>query len=141
MPRQRLRNLGIIIGEFPTGPYNAITDVAGILVGHTTLIYDEPRVARTGVTVITPRSGDVFRDQCFGAYHAFNGNGEMTGVHWLEESGLIGAPIAITNTHQVGLVRDALVEYETKNQGNSPRYIGTDRSRRESLDWRSGKTL
>lgn len=119
MPRQRLRDLGITIGEFPTGLYNAITDVAGVLVGHTTLIYDEPRVARTGVTVIIPRHGDVFTDQCFGAYHAFNGNGEMTGVHWLEESGLIGAPIAITNTHQVGIIRDALVEYETKKYADS----------------------
>lgn len=119
MPRQRLRDLGITIGEFPTGPHNAITDVAGVLVGHTTLIYDEPRVARTGVTVIMPRNGNVFTDQCFGAYHSFNGNGEMTGVHWLEESGLIGAPIAITNTHQVGIVRDALVEHETKKYADS----------------------
>jgi D-aminopeptidase len=112
MPRQRLRDLGITIGEFPTGQYNAITDVPDILVGHTTLIYDEPRVARTGVTVIVPRGGDVYQDQCYGAYHSFNGNGELTGVHWLEESGMVGGTIAITNTHQVGLVRDALVDYE-----------------------------
>lgn len=115
MPRQRLRELGIIIGEFPAGQYNAITDVPGVLVGHTTLIYDEPRIARTGVTVIVPRAEDVFNDQCYGAYHSFNGNGEMTGVHWLEESGLIGAPIAITNTHQVGVVRDALVNMRSNN--------------------------
>jgi len=119
MPRQRLRELGITIGEFPPGPYNAITDVPGILVGHTTLIYDAPRVARTGVTVISARHGDIYRDQCYGAYHSFNGNGEMTGVHWLEESGLIGAPIAITNTHQVGVVRDALVTYETQKYADS----------------------
>lgn len=119
MPRQRLRDLGIPIGEFPPGPHNAITDVAGILVGHTTLIYDEPRVARTGVTVIVPREGDVYHDQCYGAYHSFNGNGEMTGIHWLAESGLIGAPLAITNTHQVGLVRDALVAYEIQKHPDS----------------------
>jgi D-aminopeptidase len=110
----RLRDLNITIGDLPPGPHNAITDVPGILVGHTTLIYDEPRVARTGVTVIVPRDGDVYRNQCYGAYHALNGNGEMTGVHWLAESGMIGAPLAITNTHQVGVIRDALVEHETQ---------------------------
>lgn len=119
MLRQRLRDLGITIGEFATGQYNAITDVSGVLVGHTTLIYDEPRVARTGVTVIVPRTKDVFNDQCYGAYHSFNGNGEMTGVHWLKEAGLIGAPLAITNTHQVGIVRDALVEYEIQQHPES----------------------
>ena len=112
MTRARLRDLGITIGGLPTGPYNAITDVPGIRVGHSTLIYDEPRVARTGVTVIVPREGDILVDQCYAGFHSFNGNGEMTGMHWLEESGLLGSPIAITNTHQVGVVRDALVEHE-----------------------------
>jgi D-aminopeptidase len=119
MSRQRLRDLGVIIGEFPTGHHNAITDVPDLLVGHTTLIYDKPRVARTGVTVIVPRGGGVYHDQCYGAYHSFNGNGEMTGVHWLAESGLIGAALAITNTHQVGLVRDALVAYEIQKHPES----------------------
>lgn len=119
MSRQRLRDLGITVGEFPTGPHNAITDVPDLLVGHATLIYDEPRVARTGVTVIVPRGGDVYHDQCYAAYHSFNGNGELTGSHWLAESGLIGGPIAITNTHQVGLVRDALVEYEIERHPES----------------------
>jgi len=109
----RLRDLNITIGDLPPGPHNAITDVSEILVGHSTLNYNEPRVARTGVTVIMPRQGNVYQNQCYGAYHSFNGNGEMTGVHWLAESGMIGAPIAITNTHQVGVVRDALVEHET----------------------------
>jgi len=109
----RLRDLHITIGDLPTGPENAITDVAGVQVGHTTLIHDQPRVARTGVTVILPRKDAIYRNQCYGAYHSFNGNGEMTGVHWLAESGMIGAPIAITNTHQVGIVRDALVQHET----------------------------
>jgi D-aminopeptidase len=112
MPRARLRDLGITIGRHPPGPYNAITDVPGILVGHTTLVYDAPRMARTGVTVIVPRGGEIHGDHCFAAIHAFNGNGEMTGSHWVAESGLLGTPLAITNTHQVGVVRDALVEYE-----------------------------
>ena len=112
MTRQRLRELGIVVGDLPTGPHNAITDVADIWVGHTTLIHDTPRVARTGVTVIVPRAGAVFTDQCYAGYTSFNGNGEMTGMHWLEESGLLSSPIAITNTNQVGVVRDALVEYE-----------------------------
>ena len=114
MGRARLRDLGITIGELPTGPYNAITDVPGVWVGHTTLIYDEPRVARTGVTVIRPRAGEIYADQCFAGYHSFNGNGEMTGLLWLDEAGQLGSPIAITNTHQVGVVRDALVDYEAR---------------------------
>lgn len=115
MTRTRLRDLGIVVGELPTGPYNAITDVPGVWVGHTTLIYDQPRIARTGVTVIRPRYGEIYQDQCFAGYHSFNGNGEMTGLLWLEESGQLGAPIAITNTHQVGIVRDALVDYEARH--------------------------
>lgn len=112
MTRARLRDLGIIIGELPPGLFNAITDVPGVCVGHTTLIADKPRVARTGVTVIRPRYGEIYADQCFAGYHSFNGNGEMTGLLWLDESGQLGTPIAITNTHQVGIVRDALVDYE-----------------------------
>lgn len=119
MARHRLRDLGITIGDLPTGPHNAITDVADVWVGHTTLIYDEPRVARTGVTVILPRGGEVYQNQSYAGYYSFNGNGEMTGMHWLEESGLLGSPVAITNTNQVGVVRDALVEYELHKQPKS----------------------
>ena len=115
----RLRDLGITIGDLPTGPNNAITDVPGVLVGHTTLSYDEPRIARTGVTVVTPRNGEVYKNQCYAAYHSFNGNGELTGVHWLAEAGMLGTAVAITNTHQVGIVRDALVEYETRTHPES----------------------
>ena len=115
MPRARLRDLGITIGRYPTGANNAITDVPGVCVGHTTLVHDTPRVARTGVTVILPRQEDTWNDHCFGAFHAFNGNGEMTGMHWLAEAGLLTTPIAITNTHQVGIVRDTLVEYECRH--------------------------
>lgn len=111
MNRTRLRDVGITIGEFPTGPHNALTDVPDVFVGQTTCIWDEPRIARTGVTIIVPRAGAIWRDHCFAAVHSFNGNGELTGVHWIQEVGLLTTPIGITNTHQVGLVRDVLVEY------------------------------
>ncbi len=112
----RLRDLGITIGDLPAGAQNAITDVPGVLVGHTTLIYDEPRVARTGVTMIVPRDGGaIWNDHVFAAYHVFNGNGEMTGLPWIDESGMIGAPIGITNTHQVGVVRDAIIRYAVEH--------------------------
>lgn len=107
--RARLRDLGISIGQLPTGTYNAITDVPGVSVGHSTLIYDEPRVARTGVTIIHPRPEPTWSNNCFAGWHTLNGNGEMTGIAWLEESGMLVSSIGITNTHQVGLVRDALV--------------------------------
>jgi D-aminopeptidase len=108
--RRRLRDLGIAIGDLETGPFNAITDVPGVMVGHSTLIQDEPSVARTGVTMIVPRDGDIWTDYAFAAWFNFSGNGEMTGLPWLEESGLLGSPIGITSTHQVGLVRDFLVK-------------------------------
>ena len=103
MSRARLRDLGITIGTLPPGPYNAITDVPDVLGGHTTLIYDEPRLARTGVTVVVPRAGKIWKDNAFAAHHTFNGTGEMTGVHWLAESGLLCYPVAITNTGAVGV--------------------------------------
>ncbi len=113
----RLRDLGITIGQLPTGQHNAITDVPGVLVGHKTLIYDEPRIARTGVTVIYPRAESIWSNNVYGAYHSLNGNGEMTGVHWLAESGCVTSALAITNTNQVGLVRDALVKHEMEQTG------------------------
>jgi D-aminopeptidase len=103
--------LGITIGTYPTGEYNAITDVPGILVGHTTLMYDEPRVARTGVTVIVPRDGLIWQDNAFAGYFSFNGCGEMTGLPFVEEFGLLTSPIAITNTNQVGTAHEAVVSY------------------------------
>ena len=109
--RARLRDLGIQIGSYPTGPHNAITDVPGVLVGHSTLIYSKPRIARTGVTIIIPREDSIWDNFAFAGYHAFNGNGEMTGLPWLEESGMLGSAIGLTNTFQVGVVRDALVSY------------------------------
>jgi D-aminopeptidase len=112
----RLRELGITIGSLPPGQHNAITDVPGVRVGHSTIIADEPRVARTGVTMVVPRDGAIWSDHVFAAYHSFNGNGEMTGLPWMDESGMVGAPIGITNTHQVGVVRDAIVRYAMEHR-------------------------
>ncbi|MBN2114471.1 MAG: P1 family peptidase [Acidimicrobiia bacterium] len=114
MTRARLRDLGAAVGSLPPGPANAITDVSGVWVGHATVIRDTPRVARTGVTMVVPRENEVWEDYCFAGWFGFNGNGEMTGLPWLEESGMLGSPVALTNTHQVGLVRDALVRYSVE---------------------------
>lgn len=111
MTRARLRQLGITIGRLPVGPNNAITDVPGILVGHRTLIYDEPRIARTGITMIVPREGQIWRDNAFAACHAFNGVGEMTGIHFLTEFGLLCYPVVLTTTHHIGTLHEAMVAY------------------------------
>ncbi len=116
MNRARIRDLGIGIGAQPTGPQNAITDVPGVLVGHATVKYDQPRIARTGVTMVVPRDGKIWEDRVFGGFFSFNGNGEMTGLPWLEESGMIDAPIGITNTHGVGVVRDAIVAHAVERR-------------------------
>lgn len=107
----RLRDLGISIGRLPTGQFNAITDVSGVLVGHATVIEDSPTMVRTGVTMILPRNNKIWTNYAFCGWQSFNGNGEMTGIPWIEESGMLGSPVGITNTHQVGMVRDALVHY------------------------------
>ncbi len=111
MKRARIRELGITIGRMPTGANNAITDVPGVLVGHVTVMHDGPHVARTGITVIAPREGAIGNDYAFAGFHRFNGCGEMTGVQWIEETGMLTSAIALTNTHQVGMVRDALAEF------------------------------
>ena len=117
--RPRARDLGIWIGSDEPGPLNSITDVPGVRVGHTTLISgDGPlRVGfgpvRTGVTVVVP-CDHVGRSLLFAGCHRLNGNGELTGLEWIRESGLLTSPVAITNTHSVGSVRDALVQAEIK---------------------------
>src|SRR5215212_6388108 len=119
-PRKRLRDLGVTIGHIPPGPHNAITDVKGVRVGHATLISGEgPLVVgdgpvRTGVTVIMPHEGDIGAEPLFAGSHVLTGNGEMTGLLWVKESGMLTSPIAITNTHSVGVVRDALISYEVR---------------------------
>jgi D-aminopeptidase len=110
----RLRDLGISIGTMPTGSFNAITDVPDILVGQITLNFNGSRVARTGVTVIVPRAGAIWGDHAFAGYFSFNGCGEMTGLPWVEESGTIHTPLAITNTDSVGTVRDAVAAYPSE---------------------------
>lgn len=105
----RLRDLGVGIGSLPTGAANSIADVAGVSVGHCTVVTDAPAVLRTGVTVVQLRPPDRRDELCFGGSFSLNGNGELTGTHWLSESGLLMGPVALTNTHQVGLVRDTLV--------------------------------
>ena len=102
----RARELGISIGRLPSGPNDAITDVAGVAVGHVTLI--EGAAIRTGVTVILPGRTNPGRDPVFAGCRRLNGNGELTGLEWLRESGLLSSPVAITNTYSVGVVRDAL---------------------------------
>jgi len=111
----RARDLGITIGRGQPGPLNAITDVGGVTVGHTTLISgDGPLVVgqgpiRTGVTVVLARGMEHRKEPVFAGCHRLNGNGELTGLEWVRESGQLTTPIAITNTHSVGVVRDALV--------------------------------
>ena len=116
----RARDLGIPFDGTP-GPLNAITDVAGVEVGYKTLISGEGRLVvgkgpvRTGVTAILPR-GTGNMKSVFAGYFAGNGNGDMTGTHWIEESGLLETPILITNTGSVGVVRDAAVAWMVKEK-------------------------
>ncbi len=111
----RARDLGITIGIGTPGPANAITDVPGVRVGHTTLVEGDGPLelgrgpVRTGVTVVVPREQARWREPVFAGCHRLNGNGELTGLEWVRESGLLTTPVAITNTHSVGVVRDALV--------------------------------
>lgn len=122
--RPRTQDLNILFGGTP-GRYNAITDVAGVEVGHTTLVRGDGRLlvgegpVRTGVTVILPR-GKASSDAVFGAWFALNGNGEMTGTTWVQESGFVEDPIAITNTHSVGVVRDAILQWKVNRPGLQP---------------------
>jgi len=118
--KPRERDLKLPIGGTP-GPLDAITDVAGVEVGHTTLISGSgPLVVgkgpvRTGVTVVHPR-GKANPDPVFAAWFTLNGNGEMTGTTWVQESGLLEGPVAITNTHSVGVVRDAIIQWEVSQK-------------------------
>src|SRR5436190_8575071 len=120
--KPRARDLGVPFDGIP-GPLNAITDVKGVEVGHTTLISGDGALkagvgpVRTGVTAILPR-GKNSRDAVFAGYFSLNGNGEMTGTHWVEDSGFLDGPVMITNTHSVGVVRDAVIQWKV-NKGKA----------------------
>jgi L-aminopeptidase/D-esterase-like protein len=109
--KPRARDLGVPF-EGASGPLNAITDVPGVEVGHRTLISGDS--VRTGVTAVWPR-GKKSSDPVFGGFFSQNGNGDMTGTHWLTESGFLDGPVLITNTHSVGVVRDAFLAWLVKN--------------------------
>ncbi len=117
--KPRARDLGVPFDGTP-GTNNAITDVKGVEVGHTTLISGSGKLkvgegpVRTGVTAILPR-GKESKDAVFGGWFTLNGNGEMTGTTWVEDSGFIDGPIMITNTHSVGVVRDAVIAWKVKH--------------------------
>jgi D-aminopeptidase len=123
--KPRARGLGIPFDGAP-GPFNAITDVPGVLVGHTTLISGEGRLqvgkgpVRTGVTAVLPRGKDSMNDAVFAGWFSQNGNGEMTGTTWVEESGFLEGPVMITNTHSVGVVRDAVVQWRVAHGHRDP---------------------
>lgn len=108
--KPRARDLGVPF-DGPTGPWNAITDVKGVEVGHTTLVAGEG--VRTGVTAVLPR-GKRSNDAVFAGWFSQNGDGEMTGTAWVEESGFLDGPVMITNTHSVGVVRDAVIAWQVK---------------------------
>src|SRR6266705_3600321 len=116
----RARDLGIPFEGTP-GKRNAITDVPGVEVGYTTLVSGEGKLqvgkgpVRTGVTAILPRGRDAMNDPVFAGYFSLNGNGEMTGIAWVEESGFLEGPIVITNTHSVGVARDAVIAWRIKH--------------------------
>ena len=114
--KPRARDLGIPFDGTP-GPLNAITDVEGVLVGHTTLISGDGKLIvgkgpiRTGVTAVLPRGAESMQRFSFAGWYSQNGNGEMTGTTWVEKSGFLESPVLITNTHSVGVVRDAVIAW------------------------------
>ena len=123
--KPRARDLGVPFDGTP-GQFDAITDVPGVLVGHTTLISGEGKLVigkgpvRTGVTAILPRGKDSMSDAVFAGWFSQNGNGEMTGTTWIEESGFLEGPVMITNTHSVGVVRDAVIQWRVKHGQPDP---------------------
>src|SRR5712664_586632 len=123
--KPRARGLGVPFDGLP-GPLNAITDVSGVIVGHTTLISGEGKLqvgkgpVRTGVTAVLPRGKDSMNNPVFAGWWSLNGNGEMTGTTWVEESGFLEGPVMITNTHSVGVVRDAVIQWRVAHGQPDP---------------------
>jgi D-aminopeptidase len=124
-PKPRARDLGVPFDGNP-GPLNAITDIPGITIGHTTLISGDGKLqigkgpVRTGVTAILPRGKDSMSNPVFAGWWSLNGNGEMTGTTWVEESGFLEGPVMITNTHSVGVVRDAVIQWRVAHGQPDP---------------------
>ena len=124
-PQVRARALGIPFEGTP-GPLNAITDVAGVTVGYSTIISGDGKLevgkgpVRTGVTAILPRGEGSFDDPAYAGVFSLNGNGEMTGTAWIEESGFLEGPVVITNTHSVGVARDAIIQWRVSKAGPDP---------------------
>ncbi|HKF97328.1 MAG TPA: P1 family peptidase [Steroidobacteraceae bacterium] len=122
---QRARDLGVPFDGTP-GPLNAITDIEGVLVGHTTLISGSGKLVvgrgpvRTGVTAVLPRGAHSMDRYSFAGWYSQNGNGEMTGTTWVEESGFLEGPVMITNTHSVGVVRDAVIAWRVAHGPAGP---------------------
>jgi L-aminopeptidase/D-esterase-like protein len=120
--RVRARDFGIVTGELPTGPLNAITDVAGVRVGHTTVIRGDGALkkgegpVRTGVTAVLPHA-NIWRAPVLAASHTLNGDGEFTGVHWLRDLETLTHPVLITNTVSVGTVHEAAIAYAIEKHG------------------------
>jgi D-aminopeptidase len=123
--KPRARDLGVPFDGNP-GPLNAITDVSGVTVGHTTIISGEGKLqvgkgpVRTGVTAVLPRGKDTMSNPVFAGWWSLNGNGEMTGTTWVEESGFLEGPVMITNTHSVGVVRDAVIQWRVNHGQPDP---------------------
>src|SRR6266699_1834460 len=124
--KPRGRDLGVPFDGTP-GPLNGITDVTGVTVGHTTLISGEGKLqlgkgpVRTGVTAVLPRGLDSMNNPVFAGWWSLNGNGEMTGTTWVEESGFLDGPVMITNTHSVGVVRDAVIQWRVAHGQPDPK--------------------
>ena len=121
--KARARDLNIQFGQLQPGPLNAITDVPGVRVGHSNVRGRtvNGRDILTGVTVIEPRAGSASQQPCFAGVHVLNGNGDATGLEWIREAGLLTSPIAFTNTHSLGVVRDALVVLDREQQPDDGR--------------------
>lgn len=117
----RLRDLGIAPGHHPPGPFNALTDVPGVRVGHTTLV--EGDAVRTGVTAIHPHGGSALRDRCPAAIAVLNGSGEITGRSQVDEHGLLETPIVLTNTLSVGVAHRATVDWIVREEGLADDFV------------------
>lgn len=121
--KPRARDLNLQFGQLQPGPLNAITDVPGVRVGHSNVRgrTAQGRDILTGVTVIEPRIGSTSQQPCFAGVHVLNGNGDATGLEWVREAGLLTSPIAFTNTHSLGVVRDALIVLDRDQQPDDGR--------------------